>query len=93
MVEVLADDPLQGRMDLGEQPRIRFEAAVACLAGSSSKPPSIDGSAACSSATTMERKARGRDLEASAIIDASRASVLASPGRKSAIRRMARPGR
>jgi hypothetical protein len=53
---------------------------MACLARSSSKPHSIDSSPACSSATTMERSVCGRDRAASAIIAASRASVLASPG-------------
>ena len=44
------------------------EAAVACLARSSSKPQSIDSSAACSSATAIERGVCGMVRAASAIM-------------------------
>ena len=66
---------------------------VACFAKSSSKPQSMVSSASCSSAIWMERSVWGMVRAASAMMNASRASVFASPGCRSAIRRIASPGR
>jgi hypothetical protein len=74
VVQVRSDGAFQDRWIWVRRPRIRFDAAVACLARWSSKPQSMDSSAACSSATAMERRVCGMVLAASAMIAASLAS-------------------
>lgn len=72
---------------------MRLEVRVASAARSWSKPTRTVSSAVISSVSSRERRVCGMVRAASAITAASLASVLASPGYKSAIRRMARPGR
>ena len=80
-------------VDLGLQASDPVRCCVACFAKSSSKPRSPPVRPACSSATWLERSVCGIVRAASAITYASRASVFASPGCRSAIRRIASPGR
>lgn len=75
------------------KPRKRFETAVALDAQSSSKPHNMDSSAVVFSATVMLCRVWGMVRAVSAMMKASRASVLASPGCRSATLRMVRPGR
>ena len=75
------------------RPRIRLLVAVICPARSSSKPDSTVSSAIVSSSSFSTRRVCGIDRAAAAITAASRASVLAEPGCRSAIRRIARPGK
>lgn len=92
-VQVRAEDSFQGGWICVRRPRRRLLVAVTWPATSSSNPQSIVSSATCSSASCKERSACGIVRAASAMMNASRASVLASPGCRSAMRRIARPGK
>jgi hypothetical protein len=74
-------------------PRSRLEVALIWVVRSSSKPASTPSLAIWVSFTRMLRKVCGTVRTASAKIAASRAAVFAVPGCRSAIRRMASPGR
>jgi hypothetical protein len=91
--EVLAQQTFQRRMDVqqrGVQPigeSSRLGSQVGVIAASTPSAVTV-----CSSGSTR-RSACGRVRAASAMTNASRASVLPSPGYRSAIRRIANPGR
>ena len=91
------DARTQGLLECGwiwvSRPRSRLLMRVASPARSSSKPTIISSSATVSSSSSIERRVCGIDRAASAMTNASQASVLASPGQRSAIRPIVRPSR